>query len=236
MDKSLTIIMPVYMEAENIRDSVANTKIALAEAKIGGYEILIIDCKRQDGTDDGTPAIADELARQDSRIRVFHNSYINLGEKYWIGVDNARYPYVTLVPGDNEIPPKSIQEPMMHIGEADIITTYPANMKVRPLMRRVVSYTFTGIVNLISGLNLKYYNGSCIHKTELVRTIKLRNHSFAYMAEILIQLLKQGHSYKEVPTTLQPRGGGKPAAFKKDNVISVGKTLVSLFFKYRLGI
>lgn len=236
MDKSLSVIMPVYMEAENIRSAVANTKTALEAAGIGDYEILIIDCKRQDGSDDGTPAIADELAKIDSRIKVFHNPYINLGEKYWIGVDNVIYSHVILVPGDNEIPSKSIQEPMMHIGEADIITTYPSNMKARPAMRRVISHTFTGIVNLISGLNLKYYNGICIHKTEFVRAIKVRNNSFAYMAEVLINLLKRGYSYKEVPITLQPRGGGKPAAFKKDNVISVGKTLVSLFFKYRLGI
>src|SRR3989344_2053174 len=105
---NVSVIVPVYMEAENIRGAISSVLRALNEAKIECYEILIIDCKRQDGTDDGTPAIADELALINNRIKVFHNSYINLGHKYWMGVDNAKYPYLVMVPGDNEISTESI--------------------------------------------------------------------------------------------------------------------------------
>jgi len=232
---NVSVIVPVYMEAENIRGAISSVLRALNEAKIECYEILIIDCKRQDGTDDGTPAIADELALINNRIKVFHNSYINLGHKYWMGVDNAKYPYLVMVPGDNEISTESIAGVLRHTGEADLIISYSANMEIRPLFRRCISHTYTFLMNAIAGLHLRYFNGICVHRTELLRRLQYRNDSFAYMAEILIQLLKQGHSYKEVPLMLQLRQG-KSSAFKKDNVISISKTFVKLFLRYRLGV
>src|SRR3989344_9585197 len=152
-----------------------------------------------------------------------------------MGVDNAKYPYLVMVPGDNEISTESIAGVLRHTGEADLIISYSANMEIRPLFRRCISHTYTFLMNAIAGLHLRYFNGICVHRTELLRRLQYRNDSFAYMAEILIQLLKQGHSYKEVPLMLQLRQG-KSSAFKKDNVISISKTFVKLFLRYRLGV
>lgn len=232
--RTIGIIMPVYMEAGNVAEAVKNTAWAVKQAGFDDYEIMIIDCLREDGTHDGTPEIAERLAQNDKHIRVFHNPYINLGIKFWLGVDNARFSHVVMVAGDNELTKESIRDVIAHTGETDIITSYTANMEIRPLTRRIISRTFTFLMNCITGLHLKYYNGMCVHKVENLRKIKERNDSFAYMAEILAQVLRAGHSYKEVPMVLQKRGSGKPTAFKLDNVIAVSKTLFKLFWKYRI--
>ena len=53
--KTISVIIPAYMESKNIKAAVRNTIWALNEAKVDDYELLIIDCLRQDGTHDGTP-------------------------------------------------------------------------------------------------------------------------------------------------------------------------------------
>jgi len=236
MDKpGLTIIVPVYMEAENIESAVKGINLAVGKSGIEDYEILIIDCNRPDGSNDGTPEIADGLALRDAhRIKTFHNSYINLGKKYWMGVDNASFPFVIMIPGDNELSSESIERVLSQIGEKDIIISYPSNQEIRPFSRRIISRTFTMLMNFITGLNLKYYNGMCIHRVDILKKLKHRNTSFAYMAEILSSVLKEGCSYKEVPILLQEKKGGKSAAFKIDNIIDVGKTLLRLFWRYRI--
>jgi len=232
--KTISIILPVYMEAGNVAAAVEGATWAVNQAGFDDYEMMIIDCLREDGTHDGTPEIADALAKKDQHIRVFHNSYINLGRKFWLGVDNAHFPYVVMVAGDNELARESIRGVIAHTGEADIIMSYTANMEIRPLMRRVISRTFTFLTNLIVGLHLRYYNGMCVHKTENLRKIKERNDSFAYSAEILAQLIRAGYSHKEVPMILKKRDRGKPTAFKMKNVIGVSRTLFKLFWKYRI--
>jgi glycosyltransferase involved in cell wall biosynthesis len=222
------------MEAENIRATIQNIIWALSEARIESYEILIIDCKRQDGTDDGTPAIAEELVRESGRIKVFHNSFINLGKKYWLGVDNAEFDHVVMVPGDNELTRDALRDILVHLGEADILISYPSNTKVRPLIRRVISLLFTFLVNFSTGLNLRYYNGVCVHRTDIIKQLKDRDDSFAYMAKLLVQLVGAGYSYRQIPIILQKRRGGKSAAFKKDNIVGVAKTLRGLFWDYRI--
>ncbi len=231
--KAISVIIPVYMEASNIKDAVNNVIWALNETKIDDYELLIIDCLRPDDTHDGTPDIAMELAKNDSHIAVFHNSYINLGTKYWMGVDKARFPHIILVPGDNELVKEALRDILMHIGEADILISYPVNTKVRSLARRILSKTYVSLINLSAGLNLRYYNGSCVHRTDILKKIEDRNDNLVYMAKLLVQLIKAGHSYKEIPIYLQERKG-KPSVLTVRNFLSVGRSISGLFWKYRI--
>ncbi len=74
----------------------------------------------------------------------------------------------------------------------------------------------------------------CLHRVDLLKTVPVRNTSFAYMAESLTYLLSKGTTFYEVPIMLQERQGGTSAAFKLNNVIEVCKTLCRLFWQYRV--
>src|SRR3989344_2530989 len=161
MNYSLSVIIPVYMEAENVRDAVRGAIKATESAGIKEYEIIIIDCLRKDGSHDGTPDIADEIASIIPKVRVIHNkSYVNLGYKYFQGVKNAKYDYITWIPGDNENLPESITETYKLIGKTDVVIPYTSNMEVRPFFRQAVSKFYTFINNLFFGLNLKNIIGT----------------------------------------------------------------------------
>ena len=230
MELSLTIIMPAYKEAGNIKTACESATRAVAEAGIVDYEILIISNLDQRGDHDGTPDIAAQIAKSDPRVRSIHNqAYVGLGYKYRQGVSEATKDYVMLVPGDGEFEEGSLAGIMAHIGEAEIIVPYHANPGVRGFKRRFVSRGFTVLCNLLFGLNLKYYNGLCIHPRRYLQKVPMASDNFAYMAEVLVYLVKSGVSYLEVPWEIKPSVAS--TAFRLKSVIEASGTLLSLFWK-----
>jgi glycosyltransferase involved in cell wall biosynthesis len=223
------VIIPALNEEGNLKPTVIEVVHATKDL-IGEYELLIFN----DGSDDRTGAIADKLASQYPQARVIHNSTrMGLGYSYTKGVELARYEYVIMIPGDNEIRGDSIRAMFSRIGEADIVITYIVNPGIRPWHRRLLSKTFVGLMNGIFGLHLRYYNGTCIHKSSLIKSIPMETHGFAYMASILVRLLKRGCSYVEVGMELQPRNYGRSKAFSLSNMISVLVTITKLFLDVR---
>ncbi|HCI04386.1 TPA: hypothetical protein DEW47_00160 [Patescibacteria group bacterium] len=236
MNNSLSVILPVYMEADNIDNAVKSALWAIESAGIKEYEIIIIDCLKRDGSDDGTPQIADYIAKNNQKVRVIHNrNYVNLGFKYYQGIKNSKYDYVTWIPGDNENLPESIMETYKLIGKADIIIPYTDNMEVRPFFRQAVSKFYTIINNLIFGLNLNYYNGLCVYKKNLLQVMPPITDSFAFAAEVLIYSLRSGASYVEIPIKIKAHSSKrKSSAFKVKNIIGTIKAIIKLFWNVRI--
>jgi hypothetical protein len=139
-----------------------------------------------------------------------------------------------MVPGDNEIPAEAIKKIFSRAGVADIIIPYTANTWVRPLSRRVISKIFVILINTLFGIRLTYYNGTCVIKSSLLKKVPMTTWGFAYMAGILVRLIRQGASFSEVGVDIQPRDTGKSKAFRLKNVISVVSAIVRLFWEVRV--
>ncbi len=226
---SVSITVPALNEAGNIENTVKNVIQALEKHRIIDFEILIID----DGSTDGTGKIIDDLGVKNSHIRVFHNRVPKgLGYNFRMGANAASKDYVGWFPGDNEILPESIRNILAELGKADMIIPYIANQRIRSRYRRVLSHTYVFIFNAIFGLRLKYFNGTCFFKRELLKTVSMITNSPAYMAEILVQLIKNGKaSYIEVPFYMKERTYGKSGVLKWKNVYPIAKTIISVFFQ-----
>lgn len=222
--------MPVYNSARNLKLAFESTLRALAIVGIYDYEILIVTSVGKDGTHDGTPRVADEIASANPRARhLFDNSFHNLGYRFRQGVGVACKDYVTWIPGDNETAEASVADIFSHIGEAEMITSHTSNKQVRKWKRRFVSRCFTELCNLLFGLRFKYYNGICIYPTRLLQRVPMRSDNFAYMAEIIIYLVKSGVGYKQVPMEIKPTTVS--SAFKLKSVFEALGTLLLLFWK-----
>ncbi|MBI2062870.1 MAG: glycosyltransferase [Candidatus Yanofskybacteria bacterium] len=229
MKPTLTVIMPAYNELKNLRGAFISATGALKIAGISDYEIIIITNTKRDGSHDGTPYVAEQIVKEDSRVRHIHNnSYVGLGFKFRQGIGDARKSFITWVPGDNENIEESVAGIFRHIGEADMITSYTSNTQVRKWKRRFVSRCFTEFCNLLFGLRLKYYNGICIYPTKLLQKVPTKSDNFAYMAEIIIYLVKSGVRYKEVPMEIKPTAIS--SSFKLKSVFEALGTIALLFW------
>lgn len=228
---TLSVIIPALNEEGNLGAAVSTVLSAIGD-RFADYELLVFD----DGSADRTGAIADALAAADPHIRVIHNPRnMGFGYNYSRGVELARMDYVTMFPGDNEIPGEAVRTILSAVGSADIVVPYISTPAVRSGSRRVISAAFVALVNLLFGLRLRYFNGPCVHRRALLQSVPMKTHGFAYMAAILVRLIRSGCSYIEVPMPLQARQHGRSKAFKPKNVVSVVRTLGELFWEVRIA-
>ena len=235
--KSLSVIIPAYNEEKNLAGAVSTIDKSVKQI-FDDYELIILN----DGSSDKTGLIAAELAKKNPKIR-FVDFKVNrgVGAMYQEGIMRARKEYVIMLPGDDETADESVTEILLHTGEADMVTSYTINKEARPLLRRIVSTSFTAMLNILFGFHLKYYTGLVVYKTDLVKKVKMTTNSFAFQAEIIIRLLKGGHSYKEVPMVIRRydrAGAGWKKVFRIfriRNIIGVLMTVIRLFFDIRLG-
>lgn len=231
MERSISLIMPAFNEEATIEFSVRSVMSKLVEHQFD-YEILIFD----DGSTDQTGKIADRLALEDKKIKVFHNARnMNLGFNFAKGIDIASKKYAGLLPCHGLIDPESFDLilPSLAEGEIDVLVGYIANPKVRHLDRRIVSWVNTTLLNLLFGFGLKYYHFN-FYRTELLKKLPRSTQSYALMVELLVCSLAFGASYEEVPFYRVERGMGKSKALRIKNLAEILKTYAQLFWRIRI--
>jgi len=214
---SLSVIVPALNEAGNITHTIDTIKRA-AQGNLSQYEIIIVN----DGSTDATKEICEELVSHSNNIHLINNP-INkgIGFSFNTGCLTARYENIVMIPGDNEIEYTSIQLLFKKINTTDVLLLYTQNTQVRSLKRRIISLLFIKTLNLCFNLNVKYYNGPCVIKTHLLRQVPLKRKSFAYMAAIVVRLLKSGATYLEIGMSIQPRQYGGSKALSLKNLLTV---------------
>lgn len=224
MKPSLSVIIAAYNEESNL-ESAVNSILSALNGYFSSYEILIYD----DGSSDKTSEIADRLAATHPAIKAVHNGR-NRGLGYSIqnGFELASKEYVTWCAGDNPMFQESLTEMFRNTGKADVVTSYVANPEFRAPYRRWLSQSYVMILNCLFGLKMRYYNGFAIYKSELVKKIRTSTQGFSFLAEILVLLVKSGHSYLEVPTHHRVRAHGQSKAFSIRNIRDILKTLLHL--------
>lgn len=225
MNNSVSVIIPALNEAGNIEKTIQNVLLALENQAFSDYEIIIIN----DGSTDETEKIAAELSGNNGRIKVMSNlKPKGLGYNIRMGIRAAVKDYVGWFPGDNQIILESIQKIFEQIGKTDAIIPYVANPKQRTFFRSMLSRSYTMTFNTLFGLHLKYFNGPCFFKRDTLKDIAMTTDSPAYMAEILVQLVKKKIPYVEVPFCNQERVYGKSNVINWKNVFLIGKTIINL--------
>ena len=104
MDEKISVIIPAY----NIRDYLGATLDSVLAQTHKNLEIIVVN----DGSGDGTGAVADAYAAKDSRIRVIHKENGGVTSARLRGVAEATGEYVGFVDGDDFIEPQMYQRLM----------------------------------------------------------------------------------------------------------------------------
>ena len=111
----LSVIIPVYVDTYLRRciDSVLNQSFQ-------DFELLLID----DGSPNTSPAICDEYASKDSRVRVIHKPNGGLCSALNTGLDNVTGKWVAFIDNDDWISPEMYQSLMDGAKTADTDIVY----------------------------------------------------------------------------------------------------------------
>ena len=100
----------------------------------------------------------------------------------------------------------------------------------------MISIVFAWIVRVISGHNIKYFNGFVIHRRANVLRHRSETYGLGYQAELLCAVLSEpGTSFLEVKVFNYDRVEGMPTAFKLRNIVSVAGSLWRILKSRRFG-
>ena len=103
--KKVSIIMPVYNGEQYIKQAIDS----ILSQTLSDWNLIVVD----DGSKDGTPAILDNYAAGDERIKVFHRENHGVSASRQFGIDKATGKYCTFVDADDWVEPDFLSNLVM---------------------------------------------------------------------------------------------------------------------------
>ena len=213
----LSIIIPVYNEADNIKLLVKKIKDSLKNYK---YEVLFIN----DGSADNTEKIIEEIIKFDKRF-VCINFKRNYGQTAALqaGFDYSKGEIIVALDGDMQNDPKDIPKLINKIDEGfDVVSGWRKNRKDNALLRVFPSKIANYIISKITGIKLHDYGCTLkAYKKEVVKDIKLYGEMHRF---IPIYARWEGAKVSEVVVSHNPRYSGE----SKYGISRVPKVMLDL--------
>jgi glycosyltransferase involved in cell wall biosynthesis len=118
--RSISVIITAMNEEGNLRPTVDAVVKAIAP-RFPQYEVIIID----DGSRDGTPHVAQQLAADNARIRVHRNPRnLGLAHSYRTGIRLTTGQYTSWVAGNNLVPAERSDRIYDRVRAGAMVVTY----------------------------------------------------------------------------------------------------------------
>lgn len=232
--KSLSLILPVYDDKSQIEKVIGDIRRKFKDLGLDDYELLIFLDSRVTPL---TKQILDNLSGKDmaGRVKVFDGeAHQKIGTIFAEGVKNSRKDFVGIYSAYDQINVESFDHIVPKLGKKDIVVCYVKNPDARPCHRAAFSKLNVLLLNLIFGLDLKYYH-LCFFRTGLANKIGIKSRGHSAMSEVLIRMLKSEASFIQVPFTMVPHSfSSRSGAFDLSNLIECVLTYLILFFDIRL--
>jgi len=226
----LTIFVSCYNEAPFIIRTIEGICESAKEVGLS-FEILVID---DVSTDNSRELVHGYIAAHPDERIVLRTNHQNKGlaQNYLDAAFIGRGKYFRLVCGDSAEPREGTVAVLRAIGTADCILPYYTSNQGRSAGRRVISNTYTAVINAITGNKIRYYNGLAVHLRHNVMRWHTNTGGFGFQADILCLLLDRGFTYLEVPMELPAaafaRQDEKSSAVSLRNVLSVAHTILEI--------
>jgi glycosyltransferase involved in cell wall biosynthesis len=218
-DVQLSIVIPLYNEAESVGPLVEAVRSALADHS--AWELVLVD----DGSRDRTVAIATELAAADPRIRL-----VPLARNYGqtpamqAGFDEARGRIVVSMDGDLQNDPLDIPRVVAKLEEGyDLVAGYRERRQDKLLSRKVPSWIANRIIRRITGVDIRD-NGCSLkgYRRELLDRIYLYSDMHRFIPAVAAATA--GARISEIPVRHHARRFGQ----SKYGLSRIAKVLADL--------
>jgi glycosyltransferase involved in cell wall biosynthesis len=206
------VCIPTYDEAENSEPSLARVRAAVPEA-----DVLVAD----DGSPDGTGAIADRLAAADPHVHVMHRvSKDGLGAAYVAAFAWARkrgYDVAVEMDADGSHQPEELPRLLAALRTADLVlgSRWVAGGEVRnwPVARRLLSQGGNTYTRLALGLPLRDATGGFrAYRMAVLDALPLgdvASQGYCFQVDLAWQAWRAGFRVVEVPITFVERERGE---------------------------
>ncbi|HKZ49625.1 MAG TPA: glycosyltransferase [Candidatus Nanoarchaeia archaeon] len=233
----VSVVLPAHNEAQRLQFCVEKVKQTLDELDCK-YEIIIAE----DGSSDGTDAIAKDLAKRNGFRSLHSPSKLGRGRALKTAFAIARGKTLVYMDIDLATDLKHFAELLEHAKTHDVVTgsRYADGAKTkRPPLRRLVSKVYNLLIRIMLGCNIK--DAQCGFKAFSRRFSKevienINEKSWAWDTIVLVEAIKHGYKFKEFPVDWVEKKNKFTSVKRifKDTRLH-GLALVKLFLKWRLN-
>jgi glycosyltransferase involved in cell wall biosynthesis len=201
----LSLFYPLYNEEGNVGEA-ARRALTLLPRYAEIFEVILVD----DGSRDGTAAIADRLAAGDPRIRVVrHPINRGYGAALRSGIAAARYEWVFYTDGDNQFDLDEIRLLLPLAREHEIVSAYRIR-RCDPFHRRVNEAVFNAAIRLLFGLRLRDVDCAFkLYRASIFTSLELISDGAMIDVEILARAARRGARIAQVGVHHYPRIAGR---------------------------
>lgn len=224
--RSISLVIPMYQEAENIEHAITTAVDALRD---WDYEIVVVD----DASTDRGPEIVRRLAERDGRIRIVrHDRNRRLGGSLRTGFAAARGDLVLYMDADLPFDPHEIPRGVraMEVTRADMIAGYRIDRTMEGVRRAVYSFAYNGLIGLLFGWPHRDINFSFkLMRREVLDAVELRAEGSLIDAELVVKAKNLGFSIQQLGLDYFPRTRGRSHLAGIDVVLKIMVELVRLF-------
>ena len=198
----VSLVVPVFDEEENLKP----LHRAITDAMAGRlYEVLYVN----DGSNDHSSAILDEIAAEDTRARVIH-FVRNYGQTAALtaGIRHARAPVLVTLDADMQNDPADIPDMLSMLDDGcDVVCGWRKNRKDNALTRTIPSKAANWLISRLSNVPLHDYGCTLrVYKREYIKDIPLYGEMHRF---IPIYVTWAGARITEVPVRHHARTRGE---------------------------
>lgn len=224
MSCDLTVVLPSYLEEENLRLLLPRIK-EHCQHLTPNFEILIVDTMTPM---DATAEVCKEVGVTYLNRRG-GNTY---GDAVRTGISNSKGNKVIFMDADGSHPPSVLDELYQHKDRAQIVIAsryveggFTENSRVLVLMSLIVNMGY----RLVLGLKCKDVSNSFkLYPGDSLRSLKLTCNNFDIVEEILFKMVRSnpGFKIKEIPFSFKKRMFGET---KRNLFVFIFTYVITLF-------
>ena len=227
MNNSVTIILPVYNEADNLKHAVKVVKAAMKNLN-REFEIIIAE----DGSSDETPEQADNLIALN--IRVIHSKKrLGRGISLRRAIKESKSDIILFMDVDLSTSLDYIRPIVSEIENGAAIATgsrlLPNSLVKRNFSRNLFSKTYNLLVRTLTGSRIKDHQCGfkAFHKPSILQLLEeVKDNHWFWDTELLVRAQKRGLKIAEIPVEWVGGNGSKVNLLQ--DAISMGMKLIKL--------
>jgi len=229
----LSVILPAHDEEQAIAAVLSEIVEALSEEPIR-YEVLVVD----DGSADGTAAVAEQFARScwQCPVRVIRcPERRGAGAARKVGIRRARGDIIVMLDADGTYPARSIPEMLAYFPAYDQVNgARTSEQGTLPWLRRPAKWFICKLACYLTGQEIPDLNTGlkAFRREEMLRWLWVVPDGFSCVTTMTLAFLSNGRAVKYIPTPYRPRIGRSKFHPIKDTLSYFGTVLrMVLYFR-----
>jgi len=223
---SISAFFPAYNEEQNVAAMVERLTAVLPRVS-DDYEIIVVN----DGSADGTGAVADALAAGDPHVRAVHHT-VNRGYGGALksGFTAARKDYVFFTDGDGQFDVAEVERLLPFVPEYDIVVGYRLD-RAEGALRKLNAGAWNWLVRQLFHMSVRDVDCAFkLFKRRVFDTVRPEAEGAMISTEVLARAARAGFRITEVGVHHYERRHGTPTGA---NPLVIVRAFYELFKLYR---